>query len=87
MKQYIGIAKDHSGSMWSLRSGAIKDYNNVISSLKKAAGDTDIETRLSVVEFANRASMVATNKLLEDFSPSNQYYTNGGTALFDAVVN
>lgn len=56
MKNYIGISRDHSGSMSSLRSAASKDYNDVIQSLKNAALSSNIETILSVVMCGVRES-------------------------------
>lgn len=71
--------------MWSLRNGAIQDYNNVIDSLKKVAGDTDIQTRVTVAEFNNRVRLTTINTLLEDVQTIRSYQADGGTALFDAV--
>jgi hypothetical protein len=85
MKQYIGIAKDHSGSMSSLRYAAIKDYNSLISSLKQVARDTDIETLVSVAEFSYHATINIKNKELDKVPNITSYQAAGGTALFDAV--
>jgi len=37
MKNYIGISRDHSGSMNLLSDAAAKDYNSIIADVKKAA--------------------------------------------------
>jgi hypothetical protein len=49
MKQYIGISRDHSGSMGNIAHLAMKDYNEQIATIKESAIRFGIDTILSVV--------------------------------------
>ena len=49
MKNYLGFVNDHSGSMRSLASAAIKDYNANIDAVKHAANTEMLDTVVSVV--------------------------------------
>ena len=87
-KTYIGIVRDHSGSMGSLHKGALKDYNMLINSIKQAAHDE--ATFVTVVECGyGRTSMVRrieTNTPIERMKEATEYSSSGtGTPLFDAV--
>lgn len=37
MKQYVGLVRDHSGSMRSVSRAALADYNNTIEDLRLAS--------------------------------------------------
>jgi uncharacterized protein with von Willebrand factor type A (vWA) domain len=50
VKQYIGISKDHSGSMFGLSKQAARDYNSLIASVQNAATKNNIDTIVSVVK-------------------------------------
>jgi hypothetical protein len=92
MKNYIGFARDHSGSMANIARHAARDYNENIASIKEEAGTHGIDTVVSVVELGygstdevrtviSNSSVLALMPLLE-----SSYGAHGrGTPLFDAV--
>lgn len=86
-KQYVGISRDHSGSMGSLRSAAIKDYNDGIKAIKAAANDNNIDTVASVtscgIDGGVRREVV--NSSIAALAPLTVYHADGGTPLFDSV--
>lgn len=85
MRQFIGIAKDHSGSMYSLTRPAIKDYNETLKSIQTASAETDIDTIASVVRFGGSVQFDARETSVRELRPLTHYPTGGGTPLFDAV--
>jgi hypothetical protein len=95
MKQYIGIIRDHSGSMSSLANTAKTDYNNLIAEIKKNAIDNSLDTIISVMECGVRSSgysgrsenkLVVKNSSILGVKPIETYIANGGsTPLYDAV--
>lgn len=87
-KQYVGISRDHSGSMQSLSHSAMKDYNENIEVIKEAAKENKIDTFVSVVKCGIGIGLVAReqeNVLIESVSPITTYKTEGGTPLFDSI--
>jgi hypothetical protein len=91
MKQYIGISRDHSGSMSSLARHAMNDYNQNIAAIKDAAEKQDIDTVVSVVECGrgNRGTVERTviNSGVSRLKPLEAYVTDGSsTPLFDSVA-
>jgi hypothetical protein len=86
MKQYIGIARDHSGSMASLRNPAISDYNESVKAIKTAAQENNIDTIVSTVKLSgNGVEREVVNSGINRLKPITSYPTDGGTPLFDAV--
>lgn len=90
MKNYIGISRDHSGSMSHLTRAAAKDYNTTIEGLKQSAITENIDTIMSVVKCGyGRISGVhreITNSSIVAISPIYEYEANApGTPLFDSV--
>ena len=92
IKNYIGISRDHSGSMGSLRSAAARDYNQTIEGLKTSAVEENIDTIMSVVKCGYgrtsgvqreviNSSIIAVNPMAE----SNYEASAPGTPLFDSV--
>lgn len=90
MKQYVGISRDHSGSMSHLAITAMKDYNDTIATIKENAYKQDIDTIVSTV----KCGVGGAGKVVQDVVNSNitklktltQYTTDGGsTPLFDSV--
>ena len=92
MKNYIGFARDHSGSMRNIARHAARDYNENIASIKEEALNHGIDTVVSVVELGyghtsdvrtviSNSSVIALKPIAEkDYTASGQ-----GTPLFDAV--
>lgn len=92
LKNYIGISRDHSGSMSSIGRAAARDYNANIESIRTAAKNSGIETLVSVVECGyGRTDSVRreiVNESVANIRPINErdYSTSGyGTPLFDSV--
>lgn len=92
MKNYIGISRDHSGSMSSIARAAARDYNGTIDGIRKAAATENIDTIVSVVKCGvgsratvDRESVNSSITVLQPLN-ENQYKTDGsGTPLFDSV--
>ena len=89
-KQYVGISRDHSGSMSHLATMAMKDYNSTIESLKEGAKEHDIDTIVSVIQCGLGVQAVNkfahTNSSVTSLKPLSNYETTGSrTPLFDSV--
>jgi hypothetical protein len=88
-KQYVGISRDHSGSVASLRRPAIKDYNDGIQAIKTAASDNDndIDTVVSVTScgISSGVQREVVNSSVNRLRPITTYATEGSTPLFDSV--
>lgn len=90
MKNYIGISRDHSGSMRSIAHVAAQDYNSKIDSIKVATNENNQDTIVSVVECGagtgNGIARVVVNSNVNALKPIDKYIANGsGTPLFDSV--
>ena len=87
MKNYVGIARDHSGSMFGLSKEAMKDYNGLIEQLREASEQEKIDTIINTVTFGINSSVKqeAVNSSVNAVKPLSSYITDGGTPLFDAV--
>jgi hypothetical protein len=89
-KTYLGIIRDHSGSMQSLRSPAMADFNALLAATRRAAAANNIETAASVYEcdsgipFERRRVNHLTP--IGSISPMVSYRANGGTPLFQTVL-
>lgn len=88
MKQYIGISRDHSGSMQSLTKAAMADYNNNVTAIRNAAKLEDIDTIVSTVKCGVGIGTVqreAVNSSVAALKPLTKYSAEGGTPLFDSI--
>jgi hypothetical protein len=86
MKQYVGISRDHSGSMWPLQNRAKGDYNEIITALKNASEQHGADTIVSVVSHQGSIKHEVTNSSVNSLKPLTSYPTPGGsTPLFDSV--
>lgn len=88
MSTFIGISRDHSGSMTSLKESAMKDYNSCISSIKDSCLREGQDAYVSVVKFGVGVSGIELDTLhtnIKDIRPINYYETKGMTPLFDSV--
>jgi hypothetical protein len=92
-KSYIGISKDHSGSMHSRVRQALQDFNQTISSIKKSSIENNLDTIMSVVSCGIKDHRGITGNWF-DYENSNilsikeldKYITNGTkTPLFDSI--
>lgn len=88
-KQYIGISRDHSGSMSTLRGAAAKDYNDSVDAISKAASDNQIDTVVSVTSCGINGGVrvEVINSSVNQLRPLSRtdYIADGGTPLFDSV--
>lgn len=89
MKTYIGLVRDHSGSMHSLRYEAMDDYNKTLSGVRSSL-TVDHTAYISVVECGHKSS--ASAKLVEAITSLREvknitdYTVQGrGTPLWDSV--
>lgn len=89
-KIYIGISRDHSGSMSHLANPALRDFNETIQLLQENSQATGQETFVSVVNCGDgRYARVSTD--IQNIPVSNvptltRYQTDApGTPLFDSV--
>lgn len=88
MKNYIGISRDHSGSMQSITRAAARDYNETIGAIREQATDAGIDTIVSVVKFGSRVEREVTNSSVNAITPlaESAYRSDMGmTALIDSV--
>ena len=91
--QYVGISKDHSGSMWYLTNSAAKDYNSQLAAIQDGSNTTGIKTELYVVKNGvgpgyGRVEREISGQNVHEVRPieENSYIANGGsTPLFDSV--
>lgn len=89
-KTYIGISRDHSGSMRSIAHVANKDYNTKIEAIKQASLEHGQDTIVSVVECGYGSTRlvrrVVVNSAVTSLQPITKYIADGnGTPLFDSV--
>lgn len=92
MKNYIGISRDHSGSMGSIARAAARDYNTTIEGVKQAALTEGIDTIVSVVKCGvgrnatvDQESVNSSISVLQPLNESHYKTDGGGTPLFDSV--
>lgn len=87
MKSYVGIIRDHSGSMNGLTNQAIRDYNDNIQSLKDASVGKVIDTRITVgiCDSYQRDKFQEVHMPLSSVLPIRTYETGYSTPLFDSV--
>lgn len=85
MKQYIGISRDHSGSMFSLKAAAQRDYNDNVDEIKHAALGHKIDTIVTTVECGGNVRRSIVNSNVQMLATLASYRTDGQTPLFDSV--
>lgn len=87
MKTYVGIIRDHSGSMGGIARYAARDYNEVVASLKEAAHENSIDTIVSVIEVGGNTRRVVTNSAVGILQPipETSYQASGGTPLYQGI--
>lgn len=91
-KQYIGISRDHSGSMSHIARHAARDYNANIATIREAAATHSVDTIVSVVKCGHGRQGIVhrdiTNSNVTQLQPllESAYEANAGsTPLFDSV--
>ncbi len=92
MKNYIGISRDHSGSMYYIARAAARDYNDNIASIKEGSAEHNIDTIVSVVKCgAGRPARVVPEvvnsnvNMLKPIKESDYIADGNSTPLFDSV--
>jgi hypothetical protein len=89
-KTYVGISRDHSGSMSSISHAAMKDYNDQINALREATIREGQDTIVSVVKCGHGMAAVVhrevVNSSISALKALKGYETKaGGTPLFRSV--
>ena len=92
MKNYVGISRDHSGSMHGIALAAGCDYNDNIASIKEGAIEHNIDTIVSVVKCgAGRPASVVREvinsnvQMLKPIEDGSYIADGNSTPLFDSV--
>lgn len=92
MKNYIGISRDHSGSMQSIARYAARDYNNLVAKFETASKDRGIDTIVSVVKCGVgysgtvvRDVVFSSVSVLKPLAEFGYEATGGSTPLWDSV--
>jgi len=92
MKNYIGISRDHSGSMTMIARAAARDYNDNIAAIQEAATQNNQDTIISVVKCGSgrpaKVEREVINSNVHVLKPiaEGKYNTDGNsTPLFDSV--
>lgn len=86
MKNYIGMSRDHSGSMYSLARAAQRDYNDSIAAIKEAATANNQDTIVSVVRCGGNVTRETVNSNVQVLQPITSYSASGGTPLFESIL-
>jgi len=87
MKTYVGIARDHSGSMQTISKQAKEDYNNLIDQLTSASKEEGVDTIVNTVTFGfqSKVTREVINSSVNAVRELTEYRTDSQTPLFDAV--
>lgn len=86
MKQYVGISRDHSGSMSGLSRAAMQDYNLTVETLERESGINGIDTVVSVVGHYGDVRVEVQNSSVNALRRLTSYPTPGGqTPLFLSI--
>ena len=92
MKNYVGISRDHSGSMRHIARAAARDYNSKVTSIREASQSNNLDTIVSVVEcgYGNtdqvRRAVVNSSAMVLEQINEQKYQADGhGTPLWDSV--
>jgi hypothetical protein len=90
MKQYVGISRDHSRSMFNITGPAARDYNDNITAIRDAALATGLDTIVSVVKCGVGVKAIVEREIVNSnvqvLKPIHAYIADGsGTPLWDSV--
>lgn len=91
MKNYIGISRDHSGSMQGIARAAARDYNDNIAAVREAASANGQDTIVSVVKCGVgsgnvvRESVFSSINVLKPLQESHYDANGSSTPLWDSV--
>lgn len=91
-KNYIGISRDHSGSMRGLEKAAATDYNNTIRGIRTESIDAGQDTIMFVVKCGVgyggavvRESVNSSVAVLKEMNAANYIADGNSTPLYDSV--
>ena len=85
-KTYLGIVRDHSGSMSNIREAARKDYNNFLAASQRASSAHNIKTLASIVRCGGGFQREISHADVATLQPLSTYSTPGSnTPLFSSV--
>tara|TARA_R110000868_G_scaffold250715_1_gene507458 strand:+ start:620 stop:1636 length:1017 start_codon:yes stop_codon:yes gene_type:complete len=87
---YIGLVRDHSGSMRPLTTAALNDYNLTVDGIRQSVTEEGQKAFVSVVECGVGSTatsrLVNANVPIENLPKQKDYIANGGaTPLWDSV--
>lgn len=85
-KTYLIVIRDHSGSMYSLREPAKRDFNSLIGSSKRASTANGIQTLVSVIECGGGIRVGERHVPIDLVQSLQSYGASGGTPLFRSVL-
>jgi len=85
MKNYAGLARDHSSSMQGIAKAAMADYNGTVRAIRAGSTANNQDTLVSTVRFGNRVHRELVNSNVQVIQPITSYPADGMTALWDAV--
>jgi hypothetical protein len=92
VKNYIGISRDHSGSMRSIAHMAARDYNDNIAAITEESKKQGQDTIVSVVQcgvgHSGKVVRESVNSSCNKLKPIGEYSyiaDGGGTPLWDSV--
>lgn len=85
-KTYLGIVRDHSGSMSHIARAALRDYNNTLAATQRASVKHGIETIATVVRCGGGWHTETLHQDVQHMQPLAHYDTPGhNTPLFSSV--
>lgn len=90
MKNYLGLSRDHSGSMRSIAHAAMRDYNDNLGVIKTAAATQNQDTIVSVVTIGVGHHAIVgrevVNSNISVLKPLTHYPADaGGTPMIESV--
>lgn len=91
-KLYVGILRDHSGSMDWLSRPAMEDYNSLIATIKNASEAQDVDTIVFTTKFGvgvdGRFEREAVNSSVSRLKALTSYKADGSyTPVWDALAD
>lgn len=87
LKNYIAIVVDASSSMAGLQADVIKNFNDLLNSIKATDAQENQESIISFYSFADLVTVLMANVPVSAIKPLDMttYVPNGNTALLDAT--
>lgn len=90
-KTYFFFINDHSGSMGSISSAAMMDYNTNINAIKDSTSRELLDTIVSVIAvgypYGSQTERQIVNSNPHVLKPMDRWPTPGGTPLYDGIAD